>query len=121
MPDTNPPSVETATAATFDGLLAGPATLVVAYFWGPDCPNCDVFAADLPEILARAPRGLRFLKVNAYEEVELARRFGLFGVPAFVLFRGGKKLGMMRQYYGREYLSRVLAEQAGAEDAPGAP
>jgi hypothetical protein len=33
---------------------------------------------------------------------------------AFVLFKGGRKLGMMRQYHGREYWQRVVAEQAGA-------
>ena len=104
--------VEVATPDTFDGLIASPGPLVVAYFWGPDCPNCDVFAKDLPGLLAQVPPGVRLLKVNAYEHVELARRFALFGIPAFVLFKDGHKLGMMRQYHGREYWSRVVAEQA---------
>lgn len=98
---------------TFDALTR-PADdrLVVAYFWGPDCPNCEVFAADVPGLLPALPEGTQVLKVNAYEQPELARRFGLFGVPAFVLFKGGRKLGMMRQYYGRQYFLDVLREQA---------
>jgi thioredoxin-like negative regulator of GroEL len=55
---------------------------------------------------------VRVVKVDAYQHPELATRFGLFGIPAFVLFKGGRKLGMMRQYHGREYWRRVVAEQA---------
>jgi thiol-disulfide isomerase/thioredoxin len=104
---------ETATPDSFDKLIETPDNLVVAYFWGPQCPNCEVFARDLPELLTELPEsGVRIVKVNAYEHPELARRFALFGIPGFVLFKNGKKLGMMRQYYGREYWKTVITEQA---------
>lgn len=104
---------EHATPETFDTLTRlAPDQLVVAYFWGPDCPNCDVFAADVPGLLDGLPENVKFVKVNAYEHTELARRFALFGVPAFVLFRGGKVLGMMREYKGREFWRDVVREQA---------
>lgn len=104
---------EHATPDTFDALTRpADGRLVVAYFWGPDCPNCDVFAEDVPGLLEEVPAGVHLVKVNAYEHTELARRFGLFGVPAFVLFKDGKVLGMMRQYHGREYWKTVVAERA---------
>lgn len=103
--------VEVGTPESFDEQVSRPG-LVVAYFWGHDCPNCEVFAKDLPELLPQVPAGVKVVKVNAYDHPELARRFALFGVPAFILFKDGKKLGMMRQYYGREYWRRVLEEQA---------
>ena len=110
--------LEIATPETFDKLIDDPARLVVAYFWGPDCPNCDVFARDLPELLAETPAELvRMVKVNAYDFPELARRFGIFGIPSFVLFRHGRKLGMMRQYHGRDYWKAVVMEQAHGVDA----
>ena len=102
-----------AAPATFDALVAGPG-LVTVYFWGPDCPNCELFAKDLPGLLEALPAGVRVVKVDAYAHPELATRFGLFGIPAFVLFRDGRKLGMMRQYHGREYWRRVVTEQAEA-------
>lgn len=106
-------TVEAATPETFEAVLQAPEdTLVVVYFWGPNCPNCEIFARDLPGLLEELPsEGLRIVKVNAYEHTELAQRFALFGIPGFVLFRGGKKLGMMRQYYGREYWKKVITEQ----------
>ncbi len=107
-------AVEQATPETFDGLLQAPeGTLVVVYFWGPECPNCDVFARDLPGLLEELPpERVRLVKVNAYEHPDLARRFAIFGIPAFVLFRAGRKLGMMRQYHGRAYWKAVVTEQA---------
>lgn len=101
-----------ATGETFDALLAQDEQLVVAYFWGTDCVNCEVFARDLPQLMPHVPSGVRLLKVNAYEDMELARRFGLFGVPAFLFFRRGKLIGKMSEYYGREYWLAVVKEQA---------
>lgn len=106
-------SLEIATPENFDGLITQPG-LVVAYFWGHDCPNCEIFARDFPELLQGLPAGVKVVKINAYDHPDLAQRFGLFGIPAFILFRDGKKLGMMRQYYGREYWSTVIAENAQA-------
>jgi thioredoxin-like negative regulator of GroEL len=107
----HPADVRHATPDTFDQLVAGPG-LVVSYFWGLDCPNCEAFARDLPGLLAELPAGVEVVKVDAYQHPSLATRFGLFGIPAFVLFKDGRKLGMMRQYHGREYWRRVVAEQA---------
>lgn len=108
-------ALEIGTPESFDELIGTGPELVVAYFWGPECPNCEVFARDLPGLLAELPQqGVRVVKVNAYEHPELARRFALFGIPGFVLFKGGKKLGMMRQYHGREYWKAVVTEQAAA-------
>ena len=106
------PATYQATTENFDALVLQPrGELVVVDFWGEGCPNCDVYAAAEPSLLSElegAP--LRVVKVNAYEQEELARRFGLFGIPTFLLFRDGKLLGKMSQYYGREYWLGVIRD-----------
>ncbi len=101
-----------ATPDTFDALVLEPrGVLVVVDFWGEGCPNCEVYAAAEPELLAAlgdAP--VRVVRVDAYTHDDLARRFGLFGIPTFLLFRDGKLLGKMSQYYGREYWLGVVRE-----------
>lgn len=106
------------TPENLDGLVETGDGLVVVYFWGPQCPNCEVFARDLPALLEALPANVTVVKTNAYEHPELARRFALFGIPGFVLFKGGKKLGMMRQYYGREYWQAVIDEKAAPSAEP---
>jgi thiol-disulfide isomerase/thioredoxin len=101
-----------ATPETFDSLVLEPrGELVLVDFWGPDCPNCEVFAAAEPALLAElGDVPMRIVKVNAYAYEDLAKRFGLFGIPTFFLFRDGKQLGRMAQYYGREYFLGVIRD-----------
>ncbi|ADO68739.1 thioredoxin family protein [Stigmatella aurantiaca] len=106
------PTTYDATQATFDALVLEPqGELVVVDFWGEGCPNCEVYAAAEPALLAELEGArMRVVKVNAYQDEELARRFGLFGIPTFLLFRDGKLLGKMSQYYGRDYWLGVIRE-----------
>jgi len=101
-----------ATTDTFDTLVLEPrGELVVVDFWGPGCPNCDIYAAAEPSLLSELEGArLRVVKVNAYEHEALALRFGLYGIPTFLLFRDGKLLGKMSQYYGREYWLGVIRD-----------
>jgi len=71
------------------------------FFWGTDCYNCNVFkntALKLKDQLLAL--GLTWYEVNAYEEEALGRRFGLHGVPAFVFYRSGKRLGRISGWPG---------------------
>jgi thioredoxin 1 len=101
-----------ADATSFDEHVLTPrGELVVVDFWGPGCPNCDAFAAVAPSLVAELDgEPVRIVKVNAYEHESLTRRFGLFGIPAFLLFRDGKRLGRMSEFYGREYWLGVVRE-----------
>jgi len=113
-------SLYDATTETFDSLVFEPrGALTVVDFWGPGCPNCDIFAAAAPSLLKElegAP--IRVVKVNAYENEELARRFSLFGIPTFLLVRDGKVLGRMSEYYGRDYWLAVVREHMPARAEP---
>jgi thioredoxin 1 len=106
------PATYEANTETFDVLVLEPrGELVVVDFWGPGCPNCDIYAEAEPALLSELEDvPLRVVKVNAYEHEELARRFGLFGIPTFLLFRDGKLLGKMSQYYGKEYWLGVIRD-----------
>ncbi|HZI13562.1 MAG TPA: thioredoxin family protein [Myxococcus sp.] len=99
-------------AENFDQLVLQPKDeLVVVDFWGPGCPNCDIYAAAEPALLSELDGArMRVVKVNAYEHEELARRYGLFGIPTFLLFKEGKLLGKMSQYYGKEYWLGVVRD-----------
>lgn len=91
--------------AELDGLLADdPAAneqLRILFLWGRDCPNCDVAKARMlltPERF-RWP-DVRWLHGNVYEDPAIGTRFGLHGVPAFIVFRGARRLGRIGQWPG---------------------
>jgi len=94
-------------------LAAGDLRLRVLYLWGPACPNCEVFKRSLPGLLPElAALDVDFLSLDAYRYPELARRYAVFGIPHFLLFRGGKKLGKMSEFRGEEFWLAVVREQA---------
>jgi len=101
-----------ATPEEFDALLATRRdALLLLYLWGPNCPNCDFFATRLPKLreqLAGSP--LVIVKVDAYAHPEFARRYGVFGIPHFLLFNDGKRLGKMSEFKGDAFWLAVVRE-----------
>ncbi len=107
-----PPVLE-ASPEDFDAKVLAPrGELVVVDFWGPRCPNCEVFAAHRERLLdALAGAAMRLVTVNAYEHPALATRFAVHGIPTFVLVRDGKVLGRMSQFHGEAYWLAVVRER----------
>jgi thioredoxin 1 len=110
------PRVVDATPETVRELLAvGNDALALLYLWGPNCPNCDFFAKRLPNLLDQLDgERLRLVKVNAYQHPELAREYGVFGIPHFVLFKAGRRIGKMSEFKGDAFWLAVVREHLAA-------
>ncbi|PWK37946.1 thioredoxin [Cupriavidus plantarum] len=75
--------------------------LVCVFFWGVDCFNCEM----AKKAMLANPDPIRALNVhwlhaNVYAHPELGRRFGLHGIPVFMFFHKGKKLGRATGWHG---------------------
>lgn len=85
--------------------------LKVVFFWGPKCPNCDIFKQALPGLLEKMRHWpVHILRSNAYAHRDMATDFGLRGIPTFLLYRNGRRLGRMSQYRGEDFFLAVLGE-----------
>jgi thioredoxin 1 len=99
------------TPADLDDRIASAPGLLVLYLWGPDCPNCVIFKRSLPKLLSElADVNAQFLEVDVYAHPEVATRYGVFGIPHFLLFKDGKKLGKMSEFRGEKYWASVIRE-----------
>ncbi len=80
------------TDQSFDRLLAGYPGTVVAEFWATWCSHCKNFAP----VIAQAARALAGRAAFAQLDIDICRaaagRFGITGVPALVLLRGGREI-----------------------------
>lgn len=83
--------------------------IAVVFFWGHNCPNCEVakniLSLEAKEVL---PYNLKWFHVNAYDYMELAKRFGLHGIPVFMFFKNGRSLGKVTTFPGLEDFKSVL-------------
>ncbi|WP_448167999.1 thioredoxin family protein [Burkholderia ambifaria] len=100
---------------TFDAGVAGAGdALVVVFFWGVDCFNCEIAKkAMLAQPDAIRALGLKWFHCNVYEYPELGRRFGLHGVPTWFFFHCGKRLGRATGWHGlAQFQAAVSAARA---------
>jgi thioredoxin 1 len=101
------------TPPELDERIANASGLLVVYLWGPDCPNCVIFKRSLPKLLQElADVNAEFVAVDVYAHTEVAQRYGIAGIPHFLLFKGGKKLGKMSEFRGEKYWASVVREHA---------
>ena len=108
------PEPANVTPAGLDERIANASGLLVVYLWGPDCPNCVIFKRSLPKLLAQlSDVNADFVAVDVYAHPEVGQRFGVFGIPHFLLFKAGKKLGKMSEFRGESYWTSVVREHAG--------
>jgi thioredoxin 1 len=92
--------------------------LLVVYLWGPDCPNCVIFKRSLPKLLERlSDVEAELVEVDVYAHPEVGVRYGVYGIPHFLLFKAGKKLGKMSEFHGESYWLNVVREHAASSAA----
>jgi thioredoxin-like negative regulator of GroEL len=100
--------------AELDTMIAAPGDdLRVLYLWGPDCPNCIIFKRRLPTVLeSLADVTFSLYALDVYAHPEVATRFAVHGIPHFLLFKSGKKLGRMSEFRGDRFWSDVIRGHA---------
>lgn len=85
--------------------------IVCVFFWGHDCPNCEVAKKMLHQDAELVKSvGFRWFHVNVYEDTDLGTRFGLHGIPAFFFFYEGRRLGKISPFPGMEPFMHALQE-----------
>lgn len=96
-----------------DSVLAeSPSRLDVLFLWGRDCPNCDVAKHALLAIPARFSwPDVRWLHNNVYDDPTMGTRFGLHGVPAFMVFRHTLKIGRISVWPGADAFVDTIEHQ----------
>lgn len=96
--------------------------LRILFLWGKDCPNCDIAKGQM--LLAQQRFSwpdVEWLHDNVYEDPAMGTHFGLHGIPAFLVFRGAKKLGRIGQWPGTEAFVAAIEKLRQGDAVAAAP
>jgi hypothetical protein len=89
--------------AELDNVLVEDGQIRILFLWGKDCPNCDLAKG---QILLTPGHfqwpDVAWLHDNVYDDPTIATRFGLHGIPTFLVFRGRRKLGRISPWPGTQ-------------------
>jgi len=98
------------TDATFDAEVLGSDTPVVVDFWAEWCGPCKRMSPILDEIASEHGDKIRVVKLNVDENPAMTMRYGITGIPAFKVFRGGEEVKEIVGAMPKPVFERELAE-----------
>ncbi|HRO68393.1 MAG TPA: thioredoxin [Pseudobdellovibrionaceae bacterium] len=83
------------TDASFETEVLKSSTPVLVDFWAEWCGPCRALAPKLEEVATELGERVKIVKVNVDENEETPRRYGVRGIPALLLFKGGQEVGQL--------------------------
>src|SRR5215472_4960193 len=79
-------------SSEWDSLISG-KKLVAADFWALWCPYCVRLKPIFDAVAKDSADDIKFVKVNVEQELDLASRYGIQGIPVIKFFCEGKEVG----------------------------
>ena len=98
------------TDASFDKEVLQSELPVLVDFWAAWCGPCKALAPTVDQVAGEYAGKLKVAKVNVDHNNAVAMRFGIRGIPALLVFKGGKVVDQIVGYVPKEMIDRSLVK-----------
>ncbi len=105
------PQVTEVNDQTFDSEVAQSDKLVAAEFYTQFCPVCKRLSPIFEELSDEYAGKVKFVKVEATQARETARRFAVMSAPTILLLKSGKEVARHIGFADRKKLSGIIDAQ----------
>ena len=75
--------------ATFKQDVLDATVPVLVDFWAPWCGPCRIATPIIERVSQRAGEKAKIYKINVDDNQELAKRYGITGIPTVMIFKNG--------------------------------
>jgi thioredoxin 2 len=82
-------------AATHDKVTRGDGLPVLVDYWAPWCGPCRMMAPEFAKAAQALAPKVRLMKLNTEDHPEISSRAGIRGIPALILYRGGREVARL--------------------------
>lgn len=100
--------VEIESAADFDAMIRNSKVPVVVDFWAAWCGPCRMAAPEVSRLASSRSGEVLVAKLDTEALPEVAGRYAIQGIPAFIVFRDGREAGRASGAMPADRLAREL-------------
>ena len=79
----------------FDAIVLQSDVPVLVDFWSPSCGPCRLVAPLLDVLATENGTAVKIVKINTFENMTVAARYGVDMLPTIMIFRGGNVVERM--------------------------
>jgi len=80
---------------TFESEVLNSSVPVLVDFWAEWCGPCRALGPKLEEVAQEMNSKVKIVKINVDENQSTPAKYGIRGIPALLLFKGGKEVGQL--------------------------
>ena len=106
-----PKRVTTLNSYNFEEFIKNASVPVIVDFWAEWCMPCKIMEPVMEELARDYTEKAIFARLNIDENLEVANRYNVMGIPLFIIFKQGRPVETIIGAVGRGPLEEALKKQ----------